>query len=296
MLNEENLYARFISGELSEEEISELKASGDWDKLQAVVEATENWTLPAMDLEENFEALKSRRQGSKNGRSIRMMTIISGIAACLLIAITMVWLWDNSETYNALAAETITVNYPDNFTALLNAGSELEVRGKSKRTLELEGEAFFDVEKGTTFEVETETGIVRVLGTQFNIRAWDDHLEVTCYEGEVAVMSDAVTQNLTQGMGLKISPLGAVDQVITNATSPDWISGTSSFNNMPLDYVLKALERQFKVSVSNDVNRNPNFSGSFGHESLISALDEIILPLGLNATISSDSTSVIISN
>ena len=56
-----------------------------------------------------------------------------------------------------------------------------------KRRVRLEGEAFFKVAKGSTFTVDTKTGSVKVLGTQFNVKNRIGFFEVVCYEGLVGV-------------------------------------------------------------------------------------------------------------
>ena len=66
----------------------------------------------------------------------------------------------------------------------------------TNRTLELNGEAFFDVEKGNTFTVKTSQGNVSVLGTEFNVNASVDFFRVSCYEGKVKV-SEMLTTVIT---------------------------------------------------------------------------------------------------
>ena len=71
-----------------------------------------------------------------------------------------------------------------------SAGSELNYNASKwgeKRELELKGEAFFDVEKGKRFDVNTELGKISVLGTEFNVLSRDSIFKVSCYEGLVQV-------------------------------------------------------------------------------------------------------------
>ena len=68
----------------------------------------------------------------------------------------------------------------------LNELSQLEYNASKwdeNRSLELKGEAFFDVEKGKRFDVTTEFGNVSVLGTEFNVLSRDSIFKVSCYEG-----------------------------------------------------------------------------------------------------------------
>ena len=66
--------------------------------------------------------------------------------------------------------EIKTITMPDKSVITLNADSRLSfVEGNwmNNRSVSLEGEAFFDVKKGTKFEVNSEVGKVTVLGYQF---------------------------------------------------------------------------------------------------------------------------------
>lgn len=58
------------------------------------------------------------------------------------------------------------------------------------RKVELEGEAFFDVEKGKKFRVVSAHATTEVLGTTFNVFARGADYMVTCHTGRVRV-SDA---------------------------------------------------------------------------------------------------------
>lgn len=46
MSNEETLYARYLSGEITKEEEELLKSNGDWKKLERLIEMADSLTLP----------------------------------------------------------------------------------------------------------------------------------------------------------------------------------------------------------------------------------------------------------
>jgi Fe2+-dicitrate sensor, membrane component len=63
----------------------------------------------------------------------------------------------------------------------LNSSSQLSYsknKWDSKREVTLNGEAFFKVSKGSTFDVITLNGKVSVLGTQFNVKQRENYFEV----------------------------------------------------------------------------------------------------------------------
>lgn len=89
--------------------------------------------------------------------------------------------------YNVLATSThgkIEVILADSTRVWLNTGSELrypEVFGQHERKVFLKGEAYFEVTKHAAcpFVVQTNAAQVKVLGTQFNVNAYENHSCIT---------------------------------------------------------------------------------------------------------------------
>lgn len=89
--------------------------------------------------------------------------------------------------YNVLATSThgkIEIILADSTRVWLNAGSELrypEVFGENERKVYLTGEAYFEVTKNQRcpFIVDTKKARIEVLGTQFNVNAYQDRPCIT---------------------------------------------------------------------------------------------------------------------
>ena len=86
------------------------------------------------------------------------------------------------------------ITLSDGSTVWLNASSTLSYNEKSPRTLNLDGEAFFEVAKDThnPFTVTTPDNIkVKALGTSFNVKSYSAHsyTETILYTGKVAITS-----------------------------------------------------------------------------------------------------------
>ena len=95
---------------------------------------------------------------------------------------------------NAPKGSKSFVKLPDGSKVWLNSDSKLFYSpkfGKRDRTVELEGEAFFDVEKNTAlpFRVNTSEIVINVTGTMFNLKAYPEEntIETTLEEGEVII-------------------------------------------------------------------------------------------------------------
>ena len=169
----------------------------------------------------------------------------------------------------------VEIMLADGSKVWLNSGSTLTFPSKfngKKRLVELDGEGFFEVksDKEHPFIVSAENVKVKVLGTKFNVKAYDDddNIEVTLAEGKVGVGLD--TKNLIQIMpGQQIKYMKASHRFIKREVRlqsyTSWICGKFYFTNYPLEKIAKQLERSFNVRIQilgNDL-RNAAFTGDF---------------------------------
>ena len=150
-----------------------------------------------------------------------------------------------------------TVILADGTTVHLNAGSKLlyPVRFVGKRRIvTLEGEAYFDVRKDEEhpFVVRTRFGEVTVLGTAFNINAYND--ADACYTtlvyGKVNFSTpDQNTITLAPGEQAVASSRGIEKRVVDVNEYIGWAQGVYVFNNKRLGDIMKTFERWYDVHV-----------------------------------------------
>ena len=176
-----------------------------------------------------------------------------GITAAVALAGLALWAL-LPVTHRAPLGETANVTLPDGSQVALNSGSSVQ-HGRfftSARDVSLTGEAFFDVKPGDVpFVVETLHARVEVLGTAFNVRAWDEQTTVALVEGRVALSGAGLeTTPMTAGDALRLAPgLPAPEAVPTDvARASAWRSGSLAFEGMPLGAVLAEVERRYAVS------------------------------------------------
>ncbi|GAA0195780.1 hypothetical protein GCM10009122_60060 [Fulvivirga kasyanovii] len=93
------------------------------------------------------------------------------------------------------------VELPDGSVVYLNHHSAVDYdKDFEARTIEVTGEAFFEVTKANIpFVVKTAHGEVRVLGTEFNVKTAADELEVEVEEGVVELKTSSETQKVKKG-------------------------------------------------------------------------------------------------
>lgn len=158
--------------------------------------------------------------------------------------------------------------------------------GQSKRTVFLEGEAYFDVVKDKTkpFIVKTQEQDIEVLGTQFNVCAYqeDSLVTTTLVEGSVRLTSRHNNQPVLLKPGEQIvynraTHTGRINQVNTRQVTA-WTSGYYYFHRQTLDVILGRLEHIYGVHFtiqSEELNKR-SFTGTFYKGQSLESILEII--------------------
>lgn len=292
-MNKETLIKKWLNYELTQEELKLFKGLEEYDTLIKIHEGAQYFKAPAFDSAKGFESLNDQLKEKRAQRSKKLqLGQWLRIAAVLVIGFLAFNLIDFSgvTTVETFASQKSTVTLPDNSEIRLNAQSSVSYHSKKwneKRHVNLNGEAYFKVAKGATFDVETTDGVVTVVGTEFNVKQRQNYFEVKCFEGKVMVAHKNQQFELTMGKTIRVEN-GLISSEITNLLAPTWINSVSSFKSVSLAEVIAELERQFDVTVSfNEAAKNKRqalFTGSFSHSDLGDALSAITMPFGLTYT------------
>ncbi len=176
------------------------------------------------------------------------------------------------------------VELPDGSEVWLNARTRLIYRSFSSksRQVELKGEAFFKVARNeqAPFVVKTNECEVEVLGTTFNVMAYDEfgRKEITLLNGKVNVRMGEAEKVLKPGQALILkNHYFYVDEVNPSEAS-GWVQNKFNFKNIPLSELMKRLENWYDVDITleNKTGREVNFTGTFkNEESIWQVLDAI---------------------
>ncbi len=151
------------------------------------------------------------------------------------------------------------VTLPDGTKVWLNAASTLKYPSsfaKNERKVELQGEAYFEVakDKNRPFRVATKQQTVEVLGTHFNISAYNDETQVktTLLEGAVNVSSGTNSLKLKPGQQallnladakLRLNPNVDVDKEMA------WKNDLFAFDNDDLKTIMRQISRWYDLDV-----------------------------------------------
>ena len=291
--------ARWVSGELSEEELKAFKKHPEYQYYAKIMAGADALDLKTYDVEKELIALKSKRENTTNkkkkGTVIKLLPYVA-VAASIAI-IFGIFLFGSKDDFATQYGETLTVQLPDGSEMILNAKSKASFdkdNWKNTRLVSLEGEAFFKVTKGSKFTVSTKNGEVSVLGTQFNVQSHNALFEVNCYEGKVSVVNKNYTEILTAGKAYRNYGNTPENWTFTGA-EPTWLSNTSSFRSIPLKYVFKELEEQYNIQInSSNIDLTTIYTGTFPNNDKEVALRTVFSTLGMDYTISEDGNTVVL--
>lgn len=284
--------SKWLNDEMTDEELAAFHKTDDYQLYKNIVEEAENINLTSVNETVALQDFKARIANRKK-KKVKVISFNRNLAfkmaasIALLVGITYFLFNFNQETIKADFAENKSFVLPDESTVTLNAVSEItysKTSFKTNRQLKLDGEAYFSVKKGSTFNVKTEQGTIEVLGTKFNVKSRENSFKVFCYEGSVAVSHNNTKVILTKGEGLQLTENNTLIKLPKpESSSPLWLNNESEFIREPYTEVLAEFERQFKVKiVSKSINTDVLFTGGFRNNDLNSAIKSITLPLNIN--------------
>jgi len=238
---------------------------------------------------EAFQVLQSKIEHQHVEKPVRNLRVYwSAAASIALVAFLTTLYFYQSKPSQIVADKGSHLDYtlPDGSIVNINADSKIiftESDFTKKRILKLEGEAFFSVQKGKPFEVETKQGKIGVLGTTFNVYSRNQELIVTCLTGKVQV--SAKQQNVIIVAGEKAELISGSLQKSPNTANEKvagWRSGEFHFESAPLISIFEEIERQFNVTITTTGLENRFFTGDFTNKNLAETLETVCLPMELD--------------
>ncbi|HCY39930.1 MAG TPA: iron dicitrate transport regulator FecR [Prolixibacteraceae bacterium] len=186
------------------------------------------------------------------------------------------------------AGQHLEAMLPDQSKVNLNAQSSISYNPywwKISRKVTLEGEAFFEVQKGKKFTVVSEKGTTQVMGTSFNIFAREEIYKVTCITGTVKVRSllgyEAIIKPNSKA---EINGQGGIDVLTNIETFPEisWKKNIFLFTASPIYAVFTEIERQYGVKIDTKINDESLYTGNFNKDQNVEDILEYVCPaLGL---------------
>jgi transmembrane sensor len=272
------LITKHLAGETSADEqkqllswINESQANKQhFDQLQKAFGLTErHFKAPVQDVDMDIDQewahfTKSIGKEVKVRRLSFSQVSLRVAATVLLLAVAGTLLYNYLRPDNTIyqtAENKNTISLPDGSQVVLNRYTTLSVDpdfGEQNRTVSLEGEAFFNVEANADkpFIILAETASVQVLGTSFNINAYDslNEVEVTVETGIVTLQARGGTEKVKLGAGQK-GIYSKTKQALQTDTNTDlnylsWNTGRIVFVGNDLRSVIETLRRTYNADIT----------------------------------------------
>lgn len=295
-INNDTFLARWLSNDLSDNELKEFKESPDYSLYLKIAEKSKEFKVPVFNQEKVYQQIQLAIQKEKNKVKKLIPTWVYGAAAAILLLIGVSFFFNQNNTIQVAKGQKLAYILPDGSTVNLNGQSSISFNEKKwkegERELELEGEGYFKVKKGSAFSVHTEEGSVTVLGTQFNVQTIKNYLSVECYEGKVYVANGFLDTVLTPGKGVNFEDKTKKNYNI-HWSQPDWVRNTYQYNGTPLSIVFKDLENVYGITVKNkNVDITQKYSGKLLNDDLTKAVEIIGKSMDINYKIKENTVTI----
>lgn len=297
----ENRLIRYYNNELSAEEIAEVESWMEASEENRELARQIYWlcyagdTLRTMRSVDTDKALSNVNRRIAKVRRRNLAARINRIAALLLLPVTAIALWalcgntPSKEPVQYVELRTTsgmvsTITLPDSSKVWLNSNSYLRypVRFEGERRVELIGEGYFKVSKDESkrFVVDTRTVDVEVMGTEFNIDAYDTEgrdVRTTLINGSINMtfVDNDNRHHLVKvypGQRVTVDPQSkewSIKRVNTSGAE-SWKEGRIVFDKTPLADALRMIENRFNIEfvVKNRKYYEHNFTGMFTDQRL----------------------------
>lgn len=320
ILNE--LITKHLVGETSPEEQKELSSwinespenLRHYNELKKTFDLAESHFSPTdfadlnIDVEQEWDYFKEK-VGEKKSRHLAPVQLWLRIAATILLLVAtggiVYYYTASTTTVYQTAANKETVILPDGSTVTLNRDTRLSYDrtfGDDSRTVRLHGEAFFEVgaDADKPFIILTGETLVRVVGTSFNVNAYDsmDVVEVVVQTGVVSFQetaSEAKVQLVAGDKGIYSKAKDALATVVNDDVNfLSWNTKRMVFVRDDLRTVIETLEKTYQVhvKVSTEIPEACIVTVTFENQSLESVLKVLENTLNLKYTINGNDIEI----
>ncbi|MBI1838330.1 MAG: FecR family protein [Flavobacteriia bacterium] len=287
------LIVKYLTNEISQEERDLLdgwiKSSDNnleiFEKYESIWKLSSGTNNFEPDLEQalirfNQNILQRENKTARKSKTIRLKYWI-GTAASILFVIGFYFMNNPSKSSNKVIAFQTSEKeniLPDGSHIWLNKGTNIQFDSIfDTRIVELNGEAFFDVERNPQkpFEINCAQSHIKVLGTSFNIRAYSNEkfVEVTVASGTVEVSNDKQNQKvkITKNQKAIINTLSGEIELGSDMQLNDisWKNGELKFENESLIHIATSLSKYFNTDIQvTSAIENCKFTFSFKNPEL----------------------------
>lgn len=229
-----------------------------FEELQNIWNHSSNITAsPAIDIDFEWEKFKNQNFTKKKGKLISLFgSSALKYAAIFLLALFSGSIYLSSSKTFQTKNKRQSIQLSDGSIVELNSNSSLKVSRMYNwfsRTMELEGEAYFDVSKNPDkpFIIHSERAHIEVLGTSFNFNSRAENPKVSVTSGRVAFW----TEDRKEAIYLLKGDEGVLhkgtlnQQKIQDANFLSWLKGDFDFKEESINTAIKLIASYYQVEI-----------------------------------------------
>ncbi|MBU1777828.1 MAG: FecR domain-containing protein, partial [Gammaproteobacteria bacterium] len=217
-------------------------------------------------------------------------SIVAGLLVVVATGFSAHWYTELGDAITTEIGERRHVVLVDGTALDLNTDSKVRVKMEDglRRVTLVRGEVLLNVAKDARpFEVHAADGILRDIGTTFNVRSDGETTNVAVLEGEVQIkLSSAAPIHLRGGQQVdyQAAAISAIETVNT-ADVTAWLSGRLIFRDTPLQEVVRQLNRYHSrpVELAGAGLGNLKVSGEFNSADRAGLLEALKMLLSLES-------------
>ncbi|WP_159521583.1 FecR family protein [Sunxiuqinia indica] len=233
------------------------------------------------------------KQAKEKSLQHKFYRIAIPIAASLIL-VFLLQFFLAEQSFENQTQQVLTFRLPDQSRVVLSPNSTASYpKYWWKRQVDLNGEAYFEVEKGEKFTVQTQLGAVRVLGTRFLVSEKQNNMLVSCYEGNVKFSDNKQEQLIPAGNSLeyKNNQLTGLKELAIDY--PELAVFNRTFKNQELSALTENLEQFFNIKIKLQASTGKHFSGKIKTTNAEIAVRIVCRSLGLQYQINSSQEYII---
>ena len=315
--DQHELYVKFLTGDISQDEIVQLRAwialseehrRDLWEFCRFYHAVDASSTIHDAGTEAALSKLLDQIDTEPKKKTLLQKIPLQWMAAAVILPLLCFslyfYLYRAARPINLPTIEYSTnpgmiaqIKLPDSSTVWLNADSKITVEGnfKQNRTIKLDGEAFFQVEKDKdhAFRVFTVNGPhIEVLGTRFNVEAYgkSNTVRTTLEEGKVAFWfmqegkQKQVMMRPDESIVYDVEKQELRESSVNTQTAIAWKDNRIILENTSMRELTNILRKRFDVQVvlKTPSLKSARFTGELSTQTLQSVLEYLKLSSGID--------------
>jgi len=243
------------------------------------------------------QTINAVKHSSKMNLYIRRFSNIAAVLLpfAILLSVYLYLKPQKTEAFEIRAdlGEKASLTLPEGSEVSINSGSIITYQSDfnlKNRTIQLYGEAFFDVTHNPQkpFVVQCDDVKIIVLGTSFGIKAYEneDNVSVVLNSGKIQLITptEKIDMNPNDRVVYNKKTQFAHIENVNAEDYTDWRQNRLRFENESLDAIMKTISRMHNIDIvfKDSLLKNQQFTGTIDNTNIESVLDAIKLTSSVN--------------